>query len=352
MKSSLNTICLLFILSQCAQVVHSTTSVTKCDTKIPRADLLLRNDRRALPNTNSPTGNNFQPNNVNSFNVGAAATTSASESSEAPSITQDPTTATSNPPSTTSTSNAIPVSTTPTETISSQSPTTITDSTTETTSTTSTTDAETTSSNTSHGTSTDARSTTSSSSSESTATPSSNPFIQNSMSGANTSRTGSIAGGVVGGVVGVFLIGGLIAFFTRRSKKQKNKENDYTIDMNQNDINSAPLPPFERHEPSPPQPMYTAGPLPSEPNDYHEGYSSIGYNQGAYGQDEAFQSNGYGYYDYPQRYSKQQQDNQVYYNEPYVQPISPIIGTLTESSYTSLTNKPNLKEKNKPDEVS
>ncbi|RCH77829.1 hypothetical protein CU098_004122, partial [Rhizopus stolonifer] len=299
-------------------------------------------------------------NNVNSFNVGAAVTTGASESSEASLITQDPTTVTSNPPtvtsnppSTTSTSNEIPASTSPTVTTSSQSPITTTDGTAETTSTTSTTDAETTSSNTSSNTSGstsgEARSTTSSSS-EITATPSSNPYIQNSMSGTNTSRTGSIAGGVVGGVVGAVLIGGLVAFFTKRSKKQ-NKENDYTIDMNQNDINSAPLPPFERHAPSPPQLMYTTGPLPSEPNDYHEGYNSTGYSQGMYGQDEAFQSNGYGYYDYPQRYSKQQQDNQVYYNESYVQPISPIIGTPTESSYTSLTNKPNLKEKNKPDEV-
>ncbi|KAI8978481.1 hypothetical protein BDB01DRAFT_800060 [Pilobolus umbonatus] len=127
-------------------------------------------------------------------------------------------------------------------------------------------------------------------------------------------KTAIIVGSVVGGIVGLAFVGGIMAWINRRggcTARTKNRgngftEEDYTVNMNQNDFNhpapipspaavnstlsTEPLSPFDQHRYAPTSTNtanYTSEPYQQE---YHDVYRQDGYTQDMY-------SNTHGYYD-------------------------------------------------------
>ncbi|CEP18450.1 hypothetical protein [Parasitella parasitica] len=165
--------------------------------------------------------------------------------------------------------------------------------------------------------------------------------------GSENNKTGVIAGSVVGGVVGLALIGGFLAWMNRRggcTSRTKNNRNglsqdDYTIDMHQNDFNHGPTvaaagilgntathastdplsPSNNSHRYAAAPAMYGASNV-EHYGDYQEAYSQADYSQGGYSQGGYSQDGGYNHDNYNIGYS--QQPDYAYSNEGVNYPIA------------------------------
>lgn len=192
--------------------------------------------------------------------------------------------------------------------------------------------------------------------------------------------------------MGLALIAGILIWINRRTRRrnERNKfsQEDYTLDMNQNDFNHSsvpigttaaaaaggaiatsgttkiasnePLSPFDHSRRfAPTQPGY--GEPPAVYPDYHENYSQAGYSQGGYSQEGYNQDypQPYGYYDNGYAQDPYQTTTTTaagydqyhpqpgYYEQPnvYANPTSP-------TSAGNLSDKPNVKDySSKPNEL-
>lgn len=172
------------------------------------------------------------------------------------------------------------------------------------------------------------------------ATPSSSATATPKKSESSNNNIAIIVGSVVGGIVGLAFVGGVMAWINRRggcARRTKNRhgftEEDYTVNMNQQDFNPPPVAPVvpsnQSTEPLSPYDRYN----PSYPSEFHDPYRQDNYQNGYY---DGYHQPAYTNYEaYPPSADWNQP---VYQNNPMPMSALPPTNPLPT---VPLSNKPN-----------